>query len=198
MFSDWINQKSLPLDVAARLFGVSRRTVERWRQRGEVSRCAWVLMRSIDAGAAPLNASLHRGPRVGLPIYELRDALWPGWREHRTPDEIAAAEAMRRRAERWAADRERARADRARRAARTRAARRAAAAAAAADAAAIARALATARAPHTPPQPPIAAAPGVAVLPTTIGADTYETDPPPPHGQRGSTMRSAGADSLRE
>lgn len=139
-FARWMDDYRMTLDFASKIFGVTRRTVTRWRNSGRISRAAAQMIRVIDLQAAPWTASFWRGARVGLStlVWQWRNELFapPGgvWQDYRTAAETRRAAAHRKRCEAWRqAEAERKRlADlaRARKAATTRRARAAAARAA--------------------------------------------------------------------
>lgn len=66
---------------SAQLFGVSPRTVRRWRRRGRVPRHAQNMIDVVREQTPPINHSLHRGPSVGVLIHSWRSRFYgEDWR----------------------------------------------------------------------------------------------------------------------
>lgn len=74
----------------AQLFGVSPRTLRRWRRRGRVPRHAANMIEVVKEQAAPINHSLPRGPWIGVQIFAWRERLFgPEWRAWRASEHPA-------------------------------------------------------------------------------------------------------------
>lgn len=73
----------------AQLFGVSPRTLRRWRRRGRLPRHAQHMIEVCREQQAPINHSLPRGPCIGVQIYSWRErmfgARWKDWRQDEHP-----------------------------------------------------------------------------------------------------------------
>lgn len=107
-FRAWMDQLSMPIDHAVKVFAVSRRTVIRWRVSGVIPATAAQLCRSIDRQAAPYSHSFGRGWQVGLSTLphawrvdlfgpDYRRVMSPAERQRRA-DSAAAVAAIRERA----------------------------------------------------------------------------------------------------
>lgn len=82
----------------AQLFGVSPRTLRRWRRRGRMPRHAENMVEVVREQQAPINHSLPRGPWIGVQIYSWRERLFgPSWRDWRAPERVYPSLAHRRR-----------------------------------------------------------------------------------------------------
>lgn len=95
-FSAFMSEYSLSLDMAAKVFAVSRRTVTRWRATERISSQAAQIMRAIRWQSAPWSYGFRRSLRAGITTlaYEWRQLLFasPGgrWQDYRTPAEVRA------------------------------------------------------------------------------------------------------------
>jgi hypothetical protein len=133
-FAAFMREFALSRAFCSKVFGVSERTVTRWRSARKIPASALQLARTIEHQAAPWNAGFRRGwwcGVVGLD-WAWRQALFapPGgqWQDYRTPEHrrAVARDAAQRALECAAEDqaRRRARLQAGRKAAATRAARR--------------------------------------------------------------------------
>ncbi len=135
-FSAFMFQFGLNRAFCAKVFGVSERSVTRWRQSAQIPTPAARLAMSIQLQAVPWNASMTRGVRIGMSqlAWQWRNELFAPaggqWQDYRSPQERAefAARAKEIRAARaaHAARIKRVRLDAGRKAAKTRAARQSA------------------------------------------------------------------------
>lgn len=106
-FARWMDDYRMTLEFASKIFGVTRRTVSRWRSAGRISKAAAQMIKVIERQAAPWTASFWRGTRCGLStlIWQWRNDLFapPGgqWQDYRTPAEKRRAVAHAKRCEAW-------------------------------------------------------------------------------------------------
>lgn len=107
----FMKEFALSRSFCAKVFGVSERTVTRWRRLRKMPAPAVQLARSIERQCAPWNAGFSRGYRIGVSLlaWEWREALFApaggAWQSYRPPAERAALRAAIRRDEQRAAER---------------------------------------------------------------------------------------------
>lgn len=115
-FAAFLDTYKIQLDHAAQIFGVSRRTVSRWRSTERISGAAAQIVRSIEAQAAPWSLMFRRSFRDGVRTlhHAFRVALFGArWQDYRTPAErVQLARAERARQARMKAQRDTARVQR--------------------------------------------------------------------------------------
>lgn len=100
-FAAFLDEFSISLEFAVKIFAVSRRTVIRWRATDLISATAAQIVRTIRWQAAPWTASGWRGLRVVISqlTADWRELLFapPGghWQDYRTAAEQDRAQAHR-------------------------------------------------------------------------------------------------------
>ncbi|WP_022976968.1 hypothetical protein [Nevskia ramosa] len=92
-FKGFMSSFSMTVDSAQRVFGISRRTVIRYRVTGQVPATAVRLARSIERAAPPWSRSFWRGLQYGLsqlPEAWRADLYGKDWKKALSPAELAS------------------------------------------------------------------------------------------------------------
>jgi hypothetical protein len=114
-FSAFMRQFALSRSFCSKVFGVSERTVTRWRSARKIPASALQLVRTIEHQAPPWNAGFRRSWHCGIVAlaWTWRQLLFapPGgtWQQYRSAEDRQRAAAMAARGAAYQAEREEAR-----------------------------------------------------------------------------------------